>query len=287
VAPVQCPKCATILADDSWACSRCGFPVRPRRHIVHLDFWGGPLGVLLWMLLIGLMGVRISLPPVINIRIPGIGVSLPCNCNAPSWLTPAWILTVILAIAGVWVFAGACRWFCRHLKFSDDTRADFSGRGGQILGWWILCVLAGQRCNISAPAGVVLGIAMYLLGLWGALNVLRWCVSHVELGSSRGLSFFGTYVGLLGWEMLLGLSVLTVIGWAWVLAAMWRWMARNTRGNDIALRFHGIGIEILWRTVVTVLFCIPIVTIPWAWLWYARWLVRNTTIEGQLGDPMV
>lgn len=235
-----------------------------------------------------LVGVGISLPLAIHTRFVSINVSPPWIWHAqPPWLILAWILSAILAIAGVWIFEGACRWFCRHLRFSDDARAGFSGRGGQILGWWILCVLAGLRWNIPAPEGVLLKIALWFLGLWGALNVLRWFVGHVELSSSRGFSFFGTYVELLGWEILLTLSVLTVIGWAWVLAAMYRWMARNTRGNDIALRFHGVGLQILWRTVVAILCSIPIVTIPWVWFWYARWLVQNTTIEGQLGDLVV
>jgi len=73
-----------------------------------------------------------------------------------------------------------------------------------------------------APEGVLLDIALFFLGLWATLNILRWFVGHVELSSSRGFSFLGTYVELLGWEILLALSVLTVIGWAWVLAAIWR-----------------------------------------------------------------
>ena len=235
-----------------------------------------------------LMGIGISLPPAIHIRILSIDVSPPWGWSAPSpWLTLAWILSVILAIAAVWVFEGACRWFCRSLRFSDATRAGFSGRGGQVLGWWILCALAGRRWNIHAPEGVLLEIALCVLGLWGALNILRWFVGHVALSSSRGFSFLGTYAELVGWEILLGLSVLTVIGWAWVLAAMYRWLARNTRANDIALRVHGLGRQILWRTVVAILFSIPVVTIPWVWLWYARWLVQTTTIEGQLGDLLV
>jgi len=242
----------------------------------------------LWLLLMALVSVKIPLPPAIHIRILCICVSPPWIGNAPSpWLMLAWILSVILAIAGAWIFAGACRWFCRHLRFSDDTRADFSGRGGQILGWWILCVLADLTWNIPAPEGVLLAIAMYFLGLWATLNILRWFVGHVKLSSNRRLSFFGTYVELLGWEILLTLSVLTVIGWAWVLAAIGRWMARNTRGDDIALRFHGVGLQILWRTVVAILCSIPIVTIPFVWLWYTRWLVQNTTIEGPLGDLVV
>ena len=244
--------------------------------------------MLLWALLMALVGLGISLPPAIHIRILSIDVSPPWGWDAPSpWMTLVWILSVILSIAGVWVFAGACRWFCRSLRFSDDARADFSGRGGQILGWWILTVLAGRRWNFPSVEGILLNIALCLLGLWGAFNILRWFVGHVELNSSRRFSFLGTYVELLGWEILYALSVLTVIGWAWVLAAMCRWLARNTRADDIALRFHGVGLQILWRTVVTILFSIPIVTIPWVWLWYARWFIRNTTIEGQLGDLVV
>ena len=61
-------------------------------------------------------------------------------------------------------------------------------------------------------------------------------------------------------------------------------MACNTTAKDEAVRFHGEGLQILWRTVVAVLWSVPVVTIPWAWLWYTRWLVQNTTIEGQPGE---
>ena len=277
-----------ILADDSWTCSRCGFPVRPRHHVVHLDFLGHPLEVLGWVLLFALSSVRSPLPTAIHVNILSINVPPPWSTDAPSsWQTPAWILSVILAIAGTWVVAAACRWFCRNLRFSDNTTADFSGRGGQVLGWWVLSLLVGRTWNLPTPEGVLLCIALSLLGVWGALNVWRWFVSHVELSSSRRFSFFGAYVELLGWEILLILSVLTVIGWAWALAALYRWMARNTRSQDVALRFHGEGHQILWRTVVAILGSIPLVTIPWMWLWYARWMVGNTTIEGQLAEVAV
>jgi uncharacterized membrane protein YjgN (DUF898 family) len=65
-------------------------------------------------------------------------------------------------------------------------------------------------------------------------------------------------------------------------AAMYRWMAENTRSAKSALRFYGKGHQILWRTVVLALLCILIIPIPWAFLWYAQWLVRNLTIEGRL-----
>ena len=36
----------------------------------------------------------------------------------------------------------------------------------------------------------------------------------------------------------------------------------------------------LWRSLAAVLFSLPILTIPWAKLWYTRWLVSQVTITG-------
>ena len=45
--------------------------------------------------------------------------------------------------------------------------------------------------------------------------------------------------------------------------------------------------QTLYLTLAAILFSIPLVTIPWAWLWFTRWLVQNTTIVGQVGDPVM
>jgi hypothetical protein len=192
----------------------------------------------------------------------------------------AWLAWVVSALAGPWVFEAMCRWFVRALRFSDDGSADFSGSGIEILGWWVIWVLAGRRWGL----GSVEDVALNLIGLWATVNVLRWFVSHVTFSAGRRLSFSGGFAELLGWEILLALSVLTVIGWAWAMAAIYRWLARNVRGDGVALHFHGEGHQVLWRTLAAILFSLPIITIPWAWLWYVRWLVRSATIEGQVGE---
>jgi hypothetical protein len=124
--------------------------------------------------------------------------------------------------------------------------------------------------------------ALFFLSLWALLNLVRWLVEHVELSNGWKFAFAGGYRDLLFWYCLLGISALTIVGWAWVLAAMYRWMAENTRAPRQALRFHGHGHQILWRTLAMGLFCVPIVTIPWSVLWYAQWLVGQVTIDGQL-----
>jgi len=249
-----------------------------------LELWSNPLEVLAWILLLALVSVQITLPPLIHVRILSIDLSPRWIGSGNGWLLSIWILSIGLGLAGPWIFEAVCRWFCQALRFSDDSRADFSGRGGQIFGWWILWMLAGHRWNIATPERVALEIALFFLGLWSTLNVLRWFVSHIELTTGRRLVFDGGYVELLGWQILLALSVLTIIGWAWALAAMYRWLADHTSGPDAVVKFHGVGGQILWRTLAAFLFSIPVVTIPWAWLWYARWLVRSTTLEGRVED---
>jgi hypothetical protein len=282
---VRCAKCAASLADDSWICSRCGNAVQPRHHIVRLEFTGGPVEALLWAIIATLVSVSIAIPPMVNVRLVSVNFPGPWMEGSVSFpLLVSWLAAAVIALAGAWVFEAACRWFCRSLSFSDDSTAGFSGRAGQILGWWAVWMVAGRRWHGVRLYSGVLEVGIWLAGMYATVQVLRWFVKHVELSSGTRFRFTARFGEFVGWEVLLGLSVLTIIGWAWVLAAMYRWMARHTESETRALHFHGEAPQLLWRTVATLLFCIPVITIPWAWLWYARWLVRNTTIEGQLGD---
>jgi hypothetical protein len=251
----------------------------PRVNAVRMDLRANPLQVVVWMLLLVLVSVRISLPPYVRIGVVVVNVSPPWSwASAPEWVI-IWVVAILVALGGAWVFEGACRRFCRALWFSDGDAAGFSGRGGQILGWWLLWLLAGRDFNLTGGDQMALEVALYFLGLWASLSVMRWFAAHVELRSGRRFEFYGVYAELLGWHVLIVLSILTIVGWAWALAGFYRWAARNTRATDAALLFHGEGPEVLWRTLAAILFSCPIVTIPWAWLWYTRWLVSSVTIE--------
>jgi hypothetical protein len=254
--------------------------VRPRGGGVRLDLEANPLQVLVWMLLLVLVSLKITLPPYVQVGIVNVNIPPPWTWpNVSGWEVVLWMAAIMLAVAGAWIFEGACRRFCRALRFGDGDAADFSGRGDQALGWWILWVLAGRDWSFRGGERVVLGGALYLLGIWATVNVMRWFAAHVELSSGRRFAFQGTFRELLGWHILMVLSIVTIVGWAWVAAAFYRWAAENTRAKDAVLVFHGAGPEVLWRTLAAILFCCPIVTIPWAWLWYTRWLVRSVTME--------
>lgn len=199
------------------------------------------------------------------------------------------ILSAILVIPLAWTTAAICRWFCRNLRFSDGTTVSFTGTGPEILGWMLLSVF------LSVPGFMVHAfhtptllqlpwqIGGFFLGPLINLFILRWLVRNLRLSSGPPLDFDGSYAGYLGYQILIGLSVLTIIGWAWVMASFYNWMAEHTRGKGIAFHFNGTGWEILWRIVAAVLGSIPIVTIPWIWMWYTRWLVSCVTITRGAG----
>ncbi len=201
-----------------------------------------------------------------------------------------WILLAIpsalLIVPLPWLFAAVCRWFYRNLLFSDGARAEFRGRGGEIFGWLLLAAV-GVGIGWAPFPGVHIrlvhigsGLMLSLIGLYGHWQVVRWCVKRTKLGSGERFRFHGTYWETVGWALLNTLAGLTIIGWGWSMAATCRWAAESTRSDDRALSFHGEGFEVLWRSLALVLFSLPIVTIPWAKLWYLRWLVSQVTIAG-------
>jgi hypothetical protein len=260
----------------------------PRRQVVPLDFHGDFLQGLVWALLAVLLSIRVGLPVFVHANLIKLDIAPPWSVAylSPTWMF-AWLAASAVVLAGPWILEFACRSFCRSLEFGDGSAADFSGRGSRIVGWWLLCVLAGHRWGVGGSYWALVEAALYFLGVWGSLNLLRWFVRHVELSAGDRLDFHGTYLELAGWQILLGLSVLTVIGWAWVMSAIGRWLAGESRGGDVRLRFHASGGDMLGHTLAALCFSIPIVTIPWAWTWYARFLVRNITKQAVPGAGVI
>lgn len=261
---MQCPRCDARFDDGPRSCPRCGYSLPPL-HVTRLEFRGTVLEVVGRILLM--------------------------------------FVATLFIIPGPWAFAAVCRWFCRNLRFTGGITATFPGRGGEIAGWWWLCLFTGGlklfpiHVGIGTirvhptfdnwPAECAYDALMFLIAAFATIQIVRWCVCGVHLSSVARLRFQGGYWALVGWYVLNSLMLLTIIGWAWSLAATYRWLARNARATDVELQFHGRGSQVLWRVVVTALLSVLIVPIPWAWLWYTRWLVASTSIQGELGEPSV
>jgi hypothetical protein len=108
---------------------------------------------------------------------------------------------------------------------------------------------------------------------------IKWFVANV--GSDEpplALKFSGSFWGYLGWNILAFVSVITIIGWAWVYTAQIRWICRHIEGTRREIVFKATGLEFLWRSLVTALCCVFIIPIPWVMRWFIRWQASQVVL---------
>ncbi|MBI1357743.1 MAG: hypothetical protein GC160_25680 [Acidobacteria bacterium] len=187
---------------------------------------------------------------------------------------------MLFIIPAPFVLVEFARWFLGKCRFEDGSSYRFHGAAG---GVWILTTLYGvvQIVNILASAKSeeipALGLAPLVIvpiNLILGWFFLRWAAGSSE-ALGRRLRFEGSIWGYLGWTLLIYVSVLTIIGWAWALAGYSDWLGRNSRGSGLHYEFCGRGHEILWRTLVYALGILLIVTAPWSIKWYMRWYIQQ------------
>jgi uncharacterized membrane protein YjgN (DUF898 family) len=251
-----CSICGNEIQDQDASCPKCGHAV------------GGTGGA----------------PAMAQIRFEGTGLQLL------GWILLA-IPAFVLVIPAAWMIAAMARWFCRNLRFGDDvlfgTTASFRGKGGEVLGWAVLNVLvaiANIACNFALekagfPATLLVSIGFACVQCAISLQILKWLCSRVDLSAGPPLRFAGEYGGYLGWTILVGLSIYTIIGWAWAEAGMFRWMCRNIHGDGLRFAWLGKGHQLLWRGLVAVLVSCLIIPLPWMMMWLMRWQVEQARME--------
>ena len=90
--------------------------------------------------------------------------------------------------------------------------------------------------------------------------VVRWVAANLSSnGQPLPIAFNGSALGYVGWQVLLYVSFITIVGWAWVVTAWMRWVCRNIDGTQREVIFTATGLEVLWRTIVFVIACIFII----------------------------
>jgi hypothetical protein len=173
-----------------------------------------------------------------------------------------------LIVTAPWAATSYYRWMIARIRVPGRPDLAFEGKAGDI--WWAFVLI---------PLSTLVPFVGIFLSIYFSLFAFRWAVRNV---SSQGrllpLTFNGSYWGYLGYQILLGLSFITIIGWAWVAAAWARWFCRNIAGSSRPITFTGSGLEILWRSIVAYLCCIFIIPIPWIMRWYARWFISQIAV---------
>jgi GYF domain 2 len=192
------------------------------------------------------------------------------------WRSVVTLIGVVLIIPAPWVGPWFYKWLCERVSLPDGRLLTFSGTPGDIwyvfAGWgalmWIGQLKDGRYELLTIPVSWILGVLL-----------LKWFCAHASTADGRlKLSFEGGYLPYIGWNILVALSALTIIGWAWVLKYQLRWICRNVRGTA-EFAFTGTGLAILWRTLVVVLLSILIIPIPWMMRWYMRWILSQVAVR--------
>jgi hypothetical protein len=185
------------------------------------------------------------------------------------------MLGQLVIVPAPWAVTSFYRWFVEHLHVPGHQGVAFAGQPGDIWYIFILNALLGYAGLINSylPLITIVLTPLFLF------IITRWFVRNLIWdGQAAPLRFTATYWPMLGWYLLVIVSVFSIIGWAWVCTAWTRWMCRRVEGGAHALVFTASGWGLLWRAVLFALSCIFIVPIPWTFRWYMRWVVSQFAI---------
>jgi hypothetical protein len=201
---------------------------------------------------------------------PGAGGSLEADFAALPLFGRALLYAIgnALIVTAPWAATSFYRWIAARIRVPGRANLAFEGKAGDI--WWAFILI---------PLSLAVPIAGIFLSFYFSLLTIRWAIRNISSeGRLLPLTFTGGYLPFLGWYVLLGLSTITIIGWAWVLTAMARWFCRHIEGATRVIAFNGNGWQVLWRSVVMAIVCTLIIPIPWMMRWYYRWFVSQVSV---------
>jgi hypothetical protein len=183
-----------------------------------------------------------------------------------------YVIGMTLVIPAPWAATWFYRWFASRVQVPGRPNFSFTGQVGDI--WWVF-VLLGLSNYIGIYDNTYQLIGFILQAVLGWF-VVRWVFSNLASnGQKLPTSFDGSVWAFIGWQLLMLISFITIIGWAWVVTAMMRWICRNISGTRREILFNASGLEVLWRSIVLALLCALIIPIPWMLRWYSNWYVSQ------------
>lgn len=195
-------------------------------------------------------------------------------------------LGLITVIPAPWAIVWYLKWLVSCVQVPGRPNMSFAGNALTLVPWYfgfIVLAVVIVLISLTGARGLtnLLGTAQIVL-YW---LFLRWFIANLASnGQPLGLSFSGSFWAYFGFNLLLTLSFLTIIGWAWVLTAQMRWICRNIQGTYRQVVFNGTGLQFLWRAVVTVLLSWLIIPTPWVWRWMLRWQASQTELVERTAD---
>jgi hypothetical protein len=193
------------------------------------------------------------------------------------WRSLVLVIGLILIIPAPWVLVWYLKWIVPCVQVPGRPNLSFAGAAMTLVPWYfgaIVLAIGVSLIGINALNNLM-GLVQFVLS-W---LFLKWFVANLASNEQPlGLSFSGSVWAYLGWSILAAISVITIIGWAWVYVAWLRWFCRNIQGTRREVLFIGSGLEFLWRAIVAAIVSLFIVPIPWVYRWMSQWLASQTVL---------
>jgi hypothetical protein len=193
-----------------------------------------------------------------------------------TWRSVVLWIGLVFVIPVPWVLVMYSRWIVSRTRVPQRPILAFTGRPVTLMWYFAAIVLIFCVALIGTHLLNYLTIIVEILLYW---LFIKWFVANV--GSDEpplALKFSGSFWGYLGWNILAFVSVITIIGWAWVYTAQIRWICRHIEGTRREIVFKATGLEFLWRSLVTALCCVFIIPIPWVMRWFIRWQASQVVL---------
>jgi hypothetical protein len=180
---------------------------------------------------------------------------------------------LLLVVPAPWVATSFYRWMTSRINVPGRPNLAFTGEVGDI---WYVFVAIGLITDIGFFHIPFLHYILIVVQAVLSWMTVRWiCANLSSNGRPLSLSFDGSALGYVGWQLLTMLAAITIIGWAWVAVLWMRWNCKNVGGTRREILFNATGLEMLWRTLVCAIGCGFLIPIPWVLRWYIAWYVSQ------------
>lgn len=194
-----------------------------------------------------------------------------------TWRTLVLLIGMIFVIPVPWLLVWYTKWIVPCVKVPGRPNLSFTGNAMTLVPWFFgFIVLAIAIAFIGSQ---ILSNLLFIVQIVLYWLLIKWMVANLASNEQPlGLSFTGSIWAYIGWNLLFAISIITIIGWAWVAAAQMRWFCRSIEGTRREIVFKGSGLGILWRGIVAAILCSLIIPIPWVYRWIMNWFASQTEL---------
>lgn len=203
------------------------------------------------------------------------GGSLSINVGIWEMLGRALVFLIgfLLVIPAPWVATSFYGWLVSRIRVPQRGYLGFTGKPLDI--WYVFIGLA-LMTYVGFTGIPYIEYLLFPVQAYLSWMTVRWVMANVTSeGRPLQVRFEGSPWVYVGWYLLLAVSFITIIGWAWVATAWMRWICANIAGTRRAISFNATGLEMLWRTFAFSIGSVLIIPIPWLMAWYTRWYVSQ------------